>query len=144
MMKQQRSSAVEQENHNLLVAGSNPAAATNLDRLMTLEEAARLLPGATHWTLRAEHKKGRLPLYKIGKRLYTTPRDMRELQEQCRVQPKAPVSTWSAGGDGSSATDQGKSALAALRARVGTPRPSLGDTSPPSTPRLPAASGRPR
>jgi hypothetical protein len=118
---------------------------TSEDRLLTLEEAARLfLPGATHWTLRAEHKRGRLTLYKIGKRLYTSERDMQELREKCRAQPKAPASIWKRDEDGSSGTDQGKSALAALRARVGTPRPSLGDTSPQSTPRLPAASGRRR
>jgi hypothetical protein len=106
------------------------------DRLMTLDEAARLLPGATHWTLRAEHKRGRLTLYKIGKRLYTSERDMQELREKCRAQPKAPVSIWKRDEDGSSGTDQGKSALAALRARVGTPKQSSGDTSPTSTPRL--------
>jgi hypothetical protein len=104
------------------------------DRLMTLDEAARLLPGATRSTLTAEHKRGKLTLYKIGKRLYTSARHMEELVEKCRVQPKAPVSTWSAGGDGSSGTDQGKSALAALRARVGTPKVSSVDTSPPFMP----------
>jgi hypothetical protein len=113
------------------------------DRLLTLEEAARLLPGgAKRGTLIAEHKRGRLALYKIGKRLYTKLHDMEELVEKCRVQPKAPASIWKRDEDGSSGTDQGKSALAALRARVGTPRQSLGDTSQPSTPRLPAASGR--
>jgi hypothetical protein len=105
------------------------------DRLMTLDEAARLLPNATHWTLRAEHKRGRLPLYKIGRRLYTTPRDMEELKARCLVQASPRGSTWKKDEDGSSATGSGKSALAALQALVGTPKRSSINTSPQSTPR---------
>jgi hypothetical protein len=40
-------------------------------------------------TLRAEAGRGRLTIYKIGKRLYTSPADIREMVKQCRVEQRA-------------------------------------------------------
>jgi len=58
---------------------------------ITLADAAQHF-GYTVETLRAEHRRGRLALYRIGKRLYTTPADIREMVQACRVEQKAPAS----------------------------------------------------
>lgn len=58
---------------------------------ITLADAAAHF-GFTVWTLRAEATRGRLTIYKIGKRLYTTPGAVKEMVELCRVEPKAPAS----------------------------------------------------
>lgn len=55
---------------------------------ITLKDAAEHF-GFTVSTLRAEADRGRLTLYKIGKRYYTTPADIKSMVEQCRVEPKA-------------------------------------------------------
>jgi len=39
--------------------------------------------GFTVWTLRAEADRGRLTIYKIGKRFYTTPADIKEMIQLC-------------------------------------------------------------
>jgi hypothetical protein len=59
---------------------------------ITLADAAQHF-GFTVSTLRAEAGRGRLTIYKIGKRYYTTPNDIREMVSQCRVEQKAPAST---------------------------------------------------
>ena len=46
--------------------------------------------GLTVSTLRAEAGRGRLAIYRIGKRDYTTRADIREMVELCRVEQKAP------------------------------------------------------
>jgi hypothetical protein len=62
----------------------------DLDELLTLEDASAFLNGkGTAATLRAEHSRGKLELYKIGKRLYTTKRDLKEMQRKCRVPQEA-------------------------------------------------------
>lgn len=56
---------------------------------ITLKDAASHF-GFTVWTLRAEADRGRLAIYKIGKRFYTTPGDVKLMVQACRVEPKAP------------------------------------------------------
>jgi hypothetical protein len=58
---------------------------------LTLKDAAERY-GFTVATLRAEHQRGRLALYRIGKRLYTTPAAIREMLSQCLVEVSAPAS----------------------------------------------------
>lgn len=90
---------------------------TDLDT-MTLKEASERyrFPIAT---LRAEIGRGRLVVYKIGKRFYTTPDDIRAMVQECRVANHHHVSTSTRGEDnGSSATDRLSSARAALSQSV--------------------------
>lgn len=54
---------------------------TDDDRLMTLEEACRFLPGGTEWTLRAAHHEGKLDLYRVGKFTYVKARDVPPLAQ---------------------------------------------------------------
>lgn len=85
---------------------------------ITLRDAAQHF-GFTVSTLRAEAGRGRLAIYKIGKRLYTTPADIREMVNQCRVEQKGRDFTLIRGEDsGSSGTDRASSALAAARETV--------------------------
>jgi hypothetical protein len=58
------------------------------DDAIPLKEAAQRF-GFTVSTLRAEADRGRLTMYKIGKRLWTTPADIRRMVEECRVEQKA-------------------------------------------------------
>lgn len=55
---------------------------------ITLKDAASHF-GFTVCTLRAEADRGHLVIYKIGKRFYTTPADIREMVIKCRVEQKA-------------------------------------------------------
>ena len=55
---------------------------------ITLQDAAQHF-GFTVLTLRAEAGRGRLTIYKIGRRYYTTPGDIREMVTKCRVDQKA-------------------------------------------------------
>jgi hypothetical protein len=80
---------------------------------ITLKDAAQHF-GFTVCTLRAEARRGKLVLYKVGKRYYTTPGDVKEMVRQCRVEPKVrdftlirSASNWS------SETERASSALAA-------------------------------
>ncbi len=54
---------------------------------ITLRDAAQHF-GFSIWTLRAEADRGRLVIYKIGKRYYTTPGDVKEMIQRCRVDQK--------------------------------------------------------
>lgn len=54
---------------------------------ITLKDAAQHF-GYSVYTLRAEADRGRLAIYKIGKRYYTTPADIKEMVNQCRVDQK--------------------------------------------------------
>jgi len=68
------------------------------------------------YTLRAEADRGRLTIYKIGKRYYTTPGDVKEMVRQCRVDQKAPDFTSIRREiNSSSETERASSALAAAR-----------------------------
>jgi hypothetical protein len=91
---------------------------------MTDNDAIPLKEAAGHFgftvsTLRAEANRGRLTIYKIGKRLFTKPADIREMVEKCRVEQKARdfilIRNES---NGSSATDCASSARAAANETV--------------------------
>lgn len=80
---------------------------------ITLKDAAQHF-GFTVWTLRAEADRGRLTIYKIGKRYYTTPADIKEMIQQCRVEQKGRAFTLIQNvNTGSSETERASSALAA-------------------------------
>lgn len=57
--------------------------------LITLEEAAKLIPGATAGTLRRLARNGKLTVYRVGRRYKTTPADISTMVIACRVNPKA-------------------------------------------------------
>lgn len=80
---------------------------------ITLKDAAQHF-GFSVWTLRAEADRGRLTIYKIGKRYYTTPGDVKDMIQQCRVEQKglASISIRSAASS-LSETERVSSALAA-------------------------------
>lgn len=64
------------------------------DEPIPLKEACeRYLPSATPATLRAEERRGRLEIFPIGKRLYTTRRSMEEMFAKCREERRDRVST---------------------------------------------------
>ena len=79
----------------------------DLDELLTLDEAcAAFLKGkGTPATLRAEHRRGNLEISKIGKRHFTTRRDLREMQRKCRV-PQEARGSISINGRGLGGTDR--------------------------------------
>lgn len=56
--------------------------------LITLDEAARLIPGADADTLKRHARKGTLTVYRPGKAYLTTREDVMRLVESCRVVPK--------------------------------------------------------
>ena len=102
---------------------------------ITLKDAAQHF-GFGLWTLRAEASRGRLTLYKIGKRLYTTPADIRAMVEACRVEQKAPVYTSIRDeARGSSETARISSARDALELRLSRRKERSPDTSPRNTSR---------
>jgi hypothetical protein len=55
--------------------------------IVTLKDAAKHF-GLSVYTLRTEAKDGRLAVYKIGKRYYTTPADIKDMVNLCRVDQK--------------------------------------------------------
>lgn len=85
------------------------------DDTITLADAAKHY-GYSVYTLRAEADRGRLVIYKIGKRFYTTPADIKEMVIQCRVELKerASISIRSVRSTPSE-TERASSALAAAR-----------------------------
>jgi hypothetical protein len=60
------------------------------DDPITLREACQLFPQAhlTVSTLRAEHKRCRLMIFRMGKRDYTTLRSVREMVQLCQQADK--------------------------------------------------------
>jgi hypothetical protein len=80
---------------------------------ITLKDAAQHF-GFSVYTLRTEADNGRLVIYKIGKRYYTTPADIKEMVNQCRVDQKAQGFTSIRRAiNGPSETERSSSALAA-------------------------------
>lgn len=80
---------------------------------ITLKDAAQHF-GFSVYTLRTEAVRGRLTIYKIGKRYYTTPADIKEMVNQCRVDQKArDFTSIRRAISGPSETDRSSSALAA-------------------------------
>lgn len=85
---------------------------------ITLKDAA-LHFGFSVYTLRTEADRGRLTIYKIGKRYYTTPADVKGMIQLCRVEQKAlDFTSIRAANSGPSETDRHISALAAARESV--------------------------
>jgi hypothetical protein len=59
------------------------------DELITLEQAAGLIPKFDAEALKRLFRKGKLTCYKPGKTLLTTPADIREaVRVKCRAEPK--------------------------------------------------------
>lgn len=86
---------------------------TGPDDPITLKDAAQHF-GFTECTLRTEAGRGRLTIYRIGRKDYTTPNDIREMVAKCRVEKKAPGFTLTrSASNGQSGTDRASSALAA-------------------------------
>lgn len=89
------------------------------DTPITLKEACEVLfrNAIKPATLVAEAERGKLELEKIGKRYFTTPKAIRAMRKQCRVQEKPHVSLSEktpAETNGSSGTGQSTFAQAAL------------------------------
>jgi hypothetical protein len=61
------------------------------DALLTLDEAAKLIPGADAGTLKRRARQGKLVTYRPGKAYMTTRADVWEMVKQCRVTPTAPA-----------------------------------------------------
>jgi hypothetical protein len=49
-----------------------------IEPLLTLDEVARIL-GRSHWSLRLDHKAGRLRCVRIGRTLMVEPREVRRI-----------------------------------------------------------------
>ena len=80
---------------------------------ITLADAAQHF-GFSVWTLRTEADRGRLTIYRIGRKDYTTPNDIKEMVKLCRVEKKAHgFISFQKRDSGLSETDRASSALAA-------------------------------
>jgi hypothetical protein len=58
------------------------------DALITLEEAAKLVPGASVDSMRRLHRKGLLTCYRPGKPYLTTAAHVREAVKKCEIGQK--------------------------------------------------------
>lgn len=98
------------------------------DYPLSLKEAAQRF-GLTVSTLRAEAKRERLTIYRLGKKHYTTLADMKDMLERCRVEPSRPVSISTRNVNaGLSETDRVSSALARAKdsvAKLKKPSPNI-------------------
>ena len=109
---------------------------------ITLAEACNLYPRSklTVSTLRSEAVRGRLEIFRLGRRDYTTPQAMREMVRRCREEdPRRDCTSIRPDANGLSATDHASSARAALNQTVtalkrGLPRIS-GKSIPPNADR---------
>ncbi|TFV69424.1 hypothetical protein E4K64_33370 [Bradyrhizobium frederickii] len=63
---------------------------TDDDALITLDEAAKLIPGADADTLKRMHRAGKLVCYRPGKKLLTTAANVREAVRACHVTKVTP------------------------------------------------------
>jgi hypothetical protein len=109
-----------------------PQAMTD-DRPLTLQEAAELYRLKIS-TLRAESARGRLDVFRIGRRDYTTLESLKSMVRKCQedARRRASTSTQDAS-NGSSATEQASSARAALNTSVTALRSGLPSISGRST-----------
>ena len=102
------------------------------DDPLPLVDACRLFPQArlTPWTLRAEAERGRLAIFRLGRRDYTTIRSMREMVRKCQdaARPQDSTST-EPETSGLSETEKASSAQAALNQTVAKLNGSLQNTS---------------
>lgn len=88
------------------------------DAPMTLKEAGELYH-LTVSTLRTEASRGRLDIFRLGKRDYTTLQSMREMVRRCQDAARHRASTSTKSVDsGLSETDRASSAQAALNQTV--------------------------
>ena len=102
---------------------------------ITLKDAASHF-GYTVSTLRAEADRGRLTIYKIGKRYYTTPADIRDMVQKCRVEQRGHGFTLTrSASSGSSETERALSARARAQETVTRLKNSSRNTSETSTSR---------
>jgi hypothetical protein len=108
------------------------------DEPITLAEACKLFPRAklTVSTLRAEAGRGRLDIFRLGKRDYTTLRSMQEMVRRCQEEDHRRGSTSIASASsGLSETARLESAQAALKQTVSVLKKGSPNTSPQSTSR---------
>jgi hypothetical protein len=88
------------------------------DRPLTLKEAAERY-GFKVSTLRAEAGRGRLVIFRIGKRDYTMPADVQEMVRRCRAEDcRRDFTSIRNANSGLSETDRISSARAALLATL--------------------------
>lgn len=100
------------------------------DALLTLNEACEIYfrGKVSPSTLRAEAKRGKLVIERIGRKDFVTPAAIREMREKCRVQqsPRACGSSQKENGatggsnkpSGASSIEEGNIALASLQASL--------------------------
>ena len=108
---------------------------------ITLAEACAMFPRAAYKvsTLRAEADRGRLDIFRLGRRYHTTPAAMREWVKRCQDEgrPHASISTRDES-SGLSETDRASSARAALSQTVVALKAGLPRTSGRNTNQRPA------
>ena len=98
------------------------------DDPISLKDACALYPCAkfTVSTLRAEAARGRLAIFRMGKRDYTTPAEMKEMVRKCRDAARLRASTLTRNeSSGQSETERVSSARAALKQTVAALRNGL-------------------
>jgi hypothetical protein len=99
------------------------------ERPLTLKEAGELYRLKIS-TLRAEAARGRLDIFRLGKRDYTTLESLRSMVRKCQEEGRRRASTSIQGGDsGLSETERASSAQAALKTTVAALRNSLSNIS---------------
>jgi hypothetical protein len=86
------------------------------DRLMTLTEAAKLIPGADARTLKRRIRSGQLQAYRPGKAYLTTVADVAAMVQACRV-VRAPATSALPAPDLAAASAALDAALANLRSK---------------------------
>jgi hypothetical protein len=98
---------------------------------ITLKQACEEFGGTfTPSTLRAEAGRGRLDIFRLGKRDYTTHKAMLEMVRKCQEDGRRRGSTWTPSvRSGSSETEHVSSARAALSQTVARLKSSSGHTS---------------
>lgn len=106
--------------------------------LITLDEAAKLIPGVDAATLKRRVRQGKLAAYRPGKFYMTTLADVQEFIQACRVQPKAldsghsrPIGTSIP--SGASEMESAKSVQERVLAKLAAPPPPKPKPSSPST-----------
>ena len=107
------------------------------DQPIPLVEACKLFPRAklTVSTLRVERDRGRLTTFKMGRREYTTKRDMEELVRRCREEGyRRDCISMTPEASGSSEMERVSSAQAALSTTVTALKHGLPRISAKSTP----------
>lgn len=114
---------------------------TDSDDLLPLSIACQSVFAGTLTpaTLRAEARRGRLVIYRIGRRDYTTRADLDRMVQACRVNTEAPGSSSIAPAtNGSSETAIATSAQIALAATLERLKNASRNTSPANMSRRPA------